>query len=177
MPRSISRPWPAVSDAVQRRQEGSAHPAGQSIGMVAGMSLVAAALSPAIGPALVFVIYGGLTLVSAGAPPCCCPACCPSPGQEGAVGCPCRVASSLGLRHGLFSDGVFPADSLAFLMKDSITSCRPVLATVDASVAELAGRNQHRPIGVWVGIGSGRTPLESSTSPLVAVLRADPIDH
>ena len=45
---------------------------------------------------------------------------------------------------GFTGDGVFLL-TLAFLMKDSITSVAPVLATAHAAGAALAGRDHHRP--------------------------------
>src|SRR5258708_21873048 len=100
-----------------------------AIGMVQAMSLVGGALIVLqLGPRSVFVIYGGLTLVSLGAA-LLLPRLPPEPMAKKGFRLPLPHRLEVwGFVMGFAGDGVFLL-TLAFLMQDSVTSMAPGLAT------------------------------------------------
>src|ERR1700704_5361048 len=122
-----------------------------AIGMVQAMSLVGGALIVLqLGPRSVFVIYGGLTLVSLGAA-LLLPRLPPEPMAKKGFRLPLPHRLEVwGFVMGFSGDGVFLL-TLAFLMKDSITSVAPVLATAMLLALRWLVEITTGPIGGWVG--------------------------
>jgi MFS family permease len=117
----------AVSDRINAGKRVGASRA--AIGLVQAMSLVGGAwLALQVGPRSVFLIYGALTLVSL-ASALLLPRLAPEPvtNKRFRLPIPHRL-ETWGFVMGFAGDGVFLL-TLAFLMKDSITSVAPVLAT------------------------------------------------
>ena len=134
----------AVSDRANAGKRVGASRA--AIGMVQAMSLVGGAwIALQVGPRSVFLIFGGLTLVSLGAA-----LLLPRLPREIADKKPFRLPvphrlEIWGFIMGFTGDGVFLL-TLSFLMKDSITSVAPVMATAHPAGAALAGRDHHRAV-------------------------------
>ena len=117
----------AVSDRVNAGKRVGASRA--AIGLVQAVSLVGGAwLTLEVGPRSVFVIFGALTLVSLGSA-LLLPRLAPEPvtSRRFRLPIPHRL-ETWGFVMGFTGDGVFLL-TLAFLMKDSIASVAPVLAT------------------------------------------------
>lgn len=123
-----------------------------AIGMVQAVSLVGGAwLALQIGPRSVFLIFGGLTLVSLGAA-LLLPRLPPEPlaAKRGfRLPVPHRL-EVWGFVMGFAGDGVFLL-TLAFLMKDSITSVAPVLATAMLLALRWLVEITTGPVGGWIG--------------------------
>ena len=139
----------AVSDRTNAGKRVGASRA--AIGMVQAMSLVGGAwIALQVGPRSVFVIFGGLTLISLGAA-----LLLPRPPRQGADKKPFRLPfphrlETWGFMLGFTSDGVFLL-TLAFLMKDSITSVAPVLATAMLLALRWLVEITTGPISGWIG--------------------------
>ncbi len=139
----------AVSDRANAgRRVGASRAA---IGLVQAMSLVGGAwIALQVGPRSVFLIFGGLTLVSLGAA-----LLLPRLPREAADRKPFQLPfphrlETWGFMLGFTSDGVFLL-TLAFLMKDSITSVAPVLATAMLLALRWLVEITTGPIGGWIG--------------------------
>jgi hypothetical protein len=122
-----------------------------AIGMVQAVSLVGGAwIVLQVGPRSVFVIYGGLTLVSLGAA-LLLPRLPPGPVANRGFRLPVpRRLEVWGFVLGFAGDGVFLL-TLAFLMKESITSVAPVLATAILLALRWLVEITTGPIGGWIG--------------------------
>jgi hypothetical protein len=149
-----------------------------AIGMVQAMSLVGGALIVLqLGPRSVFVIYGGLTLVSLGAA-LLLPRLPPEPMAKKGFRLPLPHRLEVwGFVMGFSGDGVFLL-TLAFLMKDSITSVAPVLATAMLLALRWLVEITTGPIGGWVGdrFGAQRISIVNGVL-LVAGFGLIAIDH
>ena len=122
-----------------------------AIGLVQAMSLVGGAwIVLQVGPRSVFLIFGALTLVSLGAA-VLLPRLPPEPvGQKGfRLPVPHRL-EVWGFVMGFSGDGVFLL-TLAFLMKDSITSIAAVLATAMLLALRWLVEITTGPLAGWVG--------------------------
>jgi MFS transporter, DHA1 family, inner membrane transport protein len=122
-----------------------------ALGIVQAMSLIGGAwIVLHAGPRTVFLIYGGLTLISLGAA-----LLLPRLPREAAdkrgfrLPVPHRL-ETWGFMLGFASDGVFLL-TLAFLMKDSITSVAPVMATALLLALRWLVEITTGPLGGWVG--------------------------
>ena len=83
-------------------------------------------------------------------PRCCCRRCRPSRRTTRASACPCRTGSRSGAScWASRGDGVFLL-TLAFLLRDSVTSVAPSWRRLGA-VAALPGRGDGGPLGGWMG--------------------------
>jgi MFS family permease len=139
----------AVSDRANAGKRVGASRA--AIGTVQAVSLVGGAwLVLQVGPRSVFVIYGALTLVALGAALMLprLPA-EPTGGKGFRLPLPHRL-ETWGFVLGFAGDGVFLL-TLAFLMKDSITSVAPVLATALLLALRWLVEITTGPIGGWIG--------------------------
>jgi MFS family permease len=149
----------AVSDRANAGKRVGASRA--AIGMVQAVSLVGGAwIVLQVGPRSVFVIYGGLTLVSLGAA-LLLPRLPPGPVANRGFRLPVpRRLEVWGFVLGFAGDGVFLL-TLAFLMKESITSVAPVLATAILLALRWLVEITTGPIGGWIGdrFGAGRIAI------------------
>lgn len=139
----------AVSDRANAGKRVGASRA--AIGMVQATSLVGGAwIALNAGPRSVFLIYGGLTLISLGAA-----ILLPRLPREAADKKPFRLPfpqrlETWGFVLGFTGDGVFLL-TLAFLMKDSITWVAPVMATAMLLALRWLVEITTGPIGGWIG--------------------------
>ena len=122
-----------------------------AIGIVQAMSLVGGAwIALQIGPRSVFLIYGGLTLVALAAA-LLLPHLPREPLAKKGFRLPIPHRLEVwGFVMGFAGDGVFLL-TLAFLMKDSITSVAPVLATALLLALRWLVEITTGPIGGWIG--------------------------
>jgi MFS family permease len=122
-----------------------------TIGIVQAASLVGGAwLALQVGPRSVFVIYGGLTLIALGAA-LLLPRLPPEPVAKQGFRLPFpRRLEVWGFAMGFAGDGVFLL-TLALLMKDSITSVAPVLATAMLLAVRWLVEITTGPLGGWIG--------------------------
>jgi MFS family permease len=122
-----------------------------TIGIVQAASLVGGAwLALQVGPRSVFVIYGGLTLIALGAA-LLLPRLPPEPVAKQGFRLPFpRRLEVWGFAMGFAGDGVFLL-TLALLMKDSITSVAPVLATAMLLALRWLVEITTGPLGGWIG--------------------------
>jgi len=148
------------------------------IGIVQAFSLVGGALlALTAGPREVFVIYGGITvlaLVAALLLPRLPPELVTQKGFR--LPFPHRL-EVWGFAMGFAGDGVFLL-TLAFLMKDSITSVAPVLATALLLALRWLVEITTGPIGGWIGdrFGAGRLSMVNAVL-LVAGFALIALDH
>jgi hypothetical protein len=149
-----------------------------AIGMVQAMSLVGGAgMVLQIGPRAVFLIFGGLTLVSLGAA-LLLPRLPPEPVAKKGFRLPFPHRLEVwGFVMGFTGDGVFLL-TLAFLMKDSITSVAPVLATAMLLALRWLVEITTGPLGGWIGdrFGARRISILNGTL-LVAGFVLIALDH
>jgi len=122
-----------------------------TIGIVQAASLVGGAwLALQVGPRSVFVIYGGLTLIALGAA-LLLPRLPPEPVAKQGFRLPFpRRLEVWGFAMGFAGDGVFLL-TLALLMKDSITSVAPVLATAMLLALRWLVEITTGPLSGWIG--------------------------
>jgi MFS transporter, DHA1 family, inner membrane transport protein len=149
-----------------------------AIGMVQAMSLVGGALMVLqLGPRSVFVIYGGLTLLALGAA-LLLPRLPPQPLAKKGFRLPLPHRLEVwGFVMGFSGDGVFLL-TLAFLMKDSITSVAPVLATALLLALRWLVEITTGPIAGWVGDRFGARQISVMNGVLlVAAFALIAIDH
>lgn len=149
-----------------------------AIGIVQGLSLVLGAwLVLEIGPRWVFVAFGGLTLVALGAA-LLLPRLPREPvaAQRFRLPVPHRL-ESWGFVLGFTGDGVFLL-TLAFLMKDAITSVAPVMATALLLALRWGVELTTGPIGGWIGdrFGARRMSVVNAGA-LVAGFVLIALDH
>jgi MFS transporter, DHA1 family, inner membrane transport protein len=148
------------------------------IGIVQATSLVGGAwIALEVGPRSVFVIYGGLTLVALGAA-LLLPRLPPEPVAQKGFRLPFPHRLEVwGFAMGFAGDGVFLL-TLAFLMKDSITSVAPVLATALLLALRWLVEITTGPIGGWIGdrFGARRITIANGAL-LVAGFGLVAIDH
>lgn len=140
-----------------------------AIGVVQAMSLVGGAwLALQVGPRSVFLIYGALTLVALGAA-LLLPHVPPEPvaNQGFRLPIPHRL-ETWGFVMGFTGDGVFLL-TLAFLMKDSITSLAPVLATALLLALRWLVEITTGPIGGWIGDKFGARQISIFNGALLVV--------
>jgi MFS family permease len=140
-----------------------------AIGVVQAMSLVGGAwLVLQVGPRSVFLIYGALTLVALGSA-LLLPHLPPEPvaGQGFRLPIPHRL-ETWGFVMGFAGDGVFLL-TLAFLMKDSITSLAPVLATALLLALRWLVEITTGPIGGWIGDRFGARRISIFNGALLVV--------
>ena len=125
------------------------------------------------GPRTVFLIYGGLTLVSLGAALLLPRLPREAAGKQGfRLPVPHRL-ETWGFMLGFASDGVFLL-TLAFLMKDSITSVAPVMATALLLALRWLVEITTGPLGGWIGDRFGARPhRHRQRRPAGRGLRAD----
>ncbi|WP_421994800.1 MFS transporter [Reyranella sp.] len=139
----------AVSDRAHAGKRVGASRA--AIGIVQAASLVGGAwIVLQAGPRPAFLIYGGLTLVSLGAA-----LLLPRLPREAAARTGFRLPvphrlETWGFLLGFASDGVFLL-TLAFLMKDAITSVAPVMATALLLALRWLVEVTTGPLGGWIG--------------------------
>ncbi|HYR65377.1 MAG TPA: MFS transporter [Reyranella sp.] len=149
-----------------------------TIGIVQAASLVGGAwLALQVGPRSVFVIYGGLTLIALGAA-LLLPRLPPEPVAKQGFRLPFpRRLEVWGFAMGFAGDGVFLL-TLAFLMKDSITSVAPVLATALLLALRWLVEITTGPIAGWIGdrFGARRITILSGAL-LVAGFVLIALDH
>ena len=158
----------AVSDRSRAGQRVGASRA--AIGIVQGLSLVLGAwLVLQVGPRLVFVIFGATTLVALGAalllprlPREAAPA-----GHGFRLPVPHRL-ESWGFVLGFAGDGVFLL-TLAFLMKDAITSLAPVLATALLLALRWSVELSTGPAGGWIGDRFGARRISILTAGMLVL--------
>jgi len=122
-----------------------------TIGLVQAMSLVGGAwIVLNVGPRSVFVIYGGLTLVALGAA-LLLPRLPPEPVSHKGFRLPIPHRLEFwGFVMGFAGDGVFLL-TLAFLLKDSITSVAAVMATALLLALRWLVEITTGPLGGWIG--------------------------
>ena len=122
-----------------------------AIGMVQAMSLVGGAwIVLQVGPRSVFLIYGGLTLVALAAP-LRLPRRPPEPVTRKRFRLPVPHRLEVwGFVMGFSGDGVFLL-TLAFLLKDSITSVAAVMATAMLLALRWLVEITTGPLGGWIG--------------------------
>lgn len=123
-----------------------------AIGLVQAFSLVGGALIVLqIGPRAVFLIFGALTLVSLGAALMLprLPRELVAPGKGFRLPLPHRL-EVWGFVLGFAGDGVFLL-TLAFLLKDSITSVEAVVATASLLALRWLVEITTGPLGGWIG--------------------------
>jgi MFS family permease len=139
----------AVSDRANAGKRVGASRA--AIGIVQAMSLVGGAwLALQVGPRSVFVIYGALTLVAL-VSALLLPRLAPEPVTDKRFRLPLpHRLETWGFVMGFSGDGVFLL-TLAFLMKDSITSMAPVLATALLLALRWLVEITTGPLGGWIG--------------------------
>ena len=149
-PRSTFRPLAyAVSDRANAGKRVGASRA--AIGLVQALSLVGGAwIALQVGPRSVFLIFGGLTLISLVAA-----LLLPRLPREIADRKPFRLPvphrlEIWGFTLGFTGDGVFLL-TLSFLMKDSITWVAPVLATAALLALRWLVEITTGPLGGWIG--------------------------
>jgi MFS family permease len=149
-----------------------------AIGMVQALSLVGGAwIALQVGPRSVFLIFGALTLVSLGAA-LLLPRLPPEPVVKKGFRLPFPHRLEVwGFVMGFSGDGVFLL-TLAFLMKDSITSVAPVLATAMLLALRWLVEITTGPAGGWIGdrFGARRISIVNGTL-LVAGFVLIAIDH
>jgi MFS family permease len=149
-----------------------------AIGMVQALSLVGGAwIALQVGPRSVFLVFGTLTLVSLGAA-LLLPRLPPEPVVKKGFRLPFPHRLEVwGFVMGFSGDGVFLL-TLAFLMKDSITSVSPVLATAMLLALRWLVEITTGPVGGWVGdrFGARRIAIVNGTL-LVAGFVLIAIDH
>jgi DHA1 family inner membrane transport protein len=166
----------AVSDRANAGKRVGASRA--AIGLVQAMSLVGGAwIVLQVGPRSVFLIFGGLTLISLGAA-----LLLPRLPREVAARKGFRLPfphrlETWGFVMGFTGDGVFLL-TLAFLMKDSITSVAPVMATAMLLALRWLVEVTTGPIGGWIGdrFGARRISIVNGTL-LVAGFVLIAFDH
>lgn len=136
-----------------------------AIGMVQACSLVGGAwIALQVGPRSVFLIFGALTLVSLAAA-LLLPRLPIEPAKRQGFRLPLPHRLEIwGFVMGFTGDGVFLL-TLAFLMKDSITSIAPVLATAILLALRWLVEISTGPIGGWVGdrFGARRISIVNAT--------------
>jgi len=139
----------AVSDRANAGKRVGASRA--AIGVVQAMSLVGGAwIVLHAGPQQVFLIYGALTLISLGAA-LLLPRLPPEPATKKGFRLPVPHRLEVwGFVMGFAGDGVFLL-TLAFLMKDSITSMAAVMATAMLLALRWLVEITTGPIGGWIG--------------------------
>jgi MFS transporter, DHA1 family, inner membrane transport protein len=139
----------AVSDRANAGKRVGASRA--AIGIVQAMSLVGGAwLALQVGPRSVLVIYGALTLVAL-VSALLLPRLAPEPVTDKRFRLPLpHRLETWGFVMGFSGDGVFLL-TLAFLMKDSITSMAPVLATALLLALRWLVEITTGPLGGWIG--------------------------
>jgi DHA1 family inner membrane transport protein len=149
-----------------------------AIGAVQAASLVGGAwIVLQVGPQPVFLIFGGLTLVSLIAA-LLLPRLAPEPvrGKRFRLPVPHRL-EVWGFTMGFTGDGVFLL-TLAFLMKDSITSVAPVLATASLLALRWLIEITTGPLGGWAGDRFGaRLPAVVNGTLLAAGFLLIAFDH
>ncbi len=166
----------AVSDRANAGKRVGASRA--AIGIVQAMSLVGGAwIALQVGPRSVFLIFGGLTLISLGAA-----LLLPRLPREITDKKPFRLPvphrlETWGFMLGFTSDGVFLL-TLSFLMKDSITWVAPVLATAILLALRWLIEITTGPLGGWISdrFGSRRISI-SNGALLVAGFALIALDH
>lgn len=166
----------AVSDRANAGKRVGASRA--AIGIVQAMSLVGGAwIAVTVGSRAVFLIFGGLTLISLGAA-----LLLPRLPREITDKKPFRLPiphrlETWGFMLGFTSDGVFLL-TLSFLMKDSITWVAPVLATAILLALRWLIEITTGPLGGWIGdrFGAGRISIINGTL-LVAGFALIALDH
>jgi len=157
----------AVSDRANAGKRVAASRA--AIGVVQAMSLVGGGwLALQVGPRSVFLIYGALTLVALGSA-LLLPHLPPEPvvNQGFRLPIPHRL-ETWGFVMGFTGDGVFLL-TLAFLMKDSITSLAPVLATALLLALRWLVEITTGPIGGWIGDKFGARQISIFNGALLVV--------
>ena len=139
----------AVSDRANAGKRVGASRA--AIGIVQAMSLVGGAwIVLQVGPRSVFVIYGALTLVALGAA-LLLPRLPPEPVAHKGFRLPIPHRLEVwGFVMGFSGDGVFLL-TLAFLLKDSITSVAAVMATAMLLALRWLVEITTGPLGGWIG--------------------------
>lgn len=166
----------AVSDRANAGKRVGASRA--ALGIVQAMSLIGGAwIVLHAGPRTVFLIYGGLTLVSLGAALLLPRLPREVAGNKGfRLPVPHRL-ETWGFMLGFASDGVFLL-TLAFLMKDSITSVAPVMATALLLALRWLVEITTGPIGGWIGdrFGASRLSIVNAVL-LVAGFALIALDH
>ena len=166
----------AVSDRTNAGKRVGASRA--AIGIVQAVSLVGGAwIALEVGPRSVFLIFGGLTLISLGAA-----LLLPRLPREIADKKPFRLPiphrlETWGFMLGFTSDGVFLL-TLSFLMKDSITWVAPVLATAILLALRWLVEITTGPLGGWISdrFGSRRISIVNGVL-LVAGFALIALDH
>jgi len=166
----------AVSDRANAGKRVGASRA--AIGIVQAMSLVGGAwIAVNVGPRSVFLVFGGLTLISLAAA-----LMLPRLPREVTDKKPFRLPiphrlEIWGFMLGFTSDGVFLL-TLSFLMKDSITWVAPVLATAILLALRWVIEITTGPLGGWIGdrFGAGRISIANGTL-LVAGFVLIALDH
>jgi MFS family permease len=149
-----------------------------ALGIVQAMSLVGGAwIVLHAGPRTVFLIFGGLTLISFAAA-----LLLPRLPRDVGDRKPFRLPiphrlETWGFMLGFASDGVFLL-TLAFLMKDSITSVAPVMATAMLLALRWLVEITTGPLGGWIGdrFGARRIAIVNGTL-LVAGFALIALDH
>lgn len=156
----------AVSDRLNAGKRVGASRA--TIGIVQACSLVGGAwIALQVGPQSVFLIFGGLTLVSLTAA-LRLPRLAAEPAAQRRFRLPVpRRLEIWGFTMGFTGDGVFLL-TLAFLMKDSITSVAPVLATAALLALRWLVEIATGPLGGWVGDRFGARRLSVVNGTLLA---------
>jgi DHA1 family inner membrane transport protein len=166
----------AVSDRANAGKRVGASRA--AIGVVQAVSLVGGAwIALQVGPRSVFVIFGGLTLISLVAA-----LLLPRLPREIAERKPFRLPvphrlEIWGFTLGFTGDGVFLL-TLSFLMKDSITWLAPVLATAILLALRWLVEITTGPLGGWIGdrFGARRISIANGTL-LVSGFALIALDH
>ena len=166
----------AVSDRANAGKRVGASRA--AIGLVQAMSLVGGAwIALQVGPRSVFLIFGGLTLISLVAA-----LLLPRLPREITDRKPFRLPvphrlEVWGFTLGFTGDGVFLL-TLSFLMKDSITWLAPVLATAILLALRWLVEITTGPLGGWIGdhFGARRISIANGTL-LVAGFALIALDH
>ena len=149
----------AVSDRANAGKRVGASRA--AIGVVQAMSLVGGAwVALQVGPRPTFLLLGGLTLISLVAA-VLLPRLPRTPSERKGFRLPVpHRLEAWGFLLGFTSDGVFLL-TLAFLMKDSITSVPPLLATAMLLALRWLVEVTTGPLGGWIGdrFGAGRVSI------------------
>lgn len=149
-----------------------------AIGVVQAASLVGGAwIALKVGPQSVFLIFGGLTLVSLIAA-LLLPRLAAEPAGQKRFRLPVPHRLEVwGFTMGFTGDGVFLL-TLAFLMKDSITSVAPVLATAALLALRWLVEITTGPVGGWAGdrFGAARLSVVNGVL-LVAGFLLIALDH
>ncbi|MFO1081667.1 MAG: MFS transporter [Reyranellaceae bacterium] len=158
----------AVSDRARAGKRVGASRA--AIGIVQGLSLVLGAwLVLQVGPRLVFVIFGATTLVALAAALLLprLPREAAAAGHGFRLPVPHRL-EIWGFVLGFAGDGVFLL-TLAFLMKDAITSLAPVLATALLLALRWSVELSTGPLGGWIGDRFGARRVSIPTAGLLVM--------